>query len=369
MRVLHVLNDLRHSGVEKMLRCAAVEFGQCGIKADILTTVDRPGDLAPELAKAGYHIYHIPFRRSGRFAWIGRRRMRAGRYDVIHLHAERAQVWFGLLALLTGARVVRTVHNVLGFEGRLRWVRGWQRRVLSRLGVVYVAISHSAQENEQQRFGIQTILVPNWYDSGHFFPPSESDRKVARESLCLSPNDVVFITVGNCNPAKNHPELIRALAGLPLGRRPVWLHVGEEDSVCSERRLAESLGVTERVRFCGPQPDVLPYLHASDLYVMPSLYEGFGVAIAEALSVGLPAILSDVPGLRDWSGQVPGVIFAEPHAAALREALEDFLERGPPFWRQRAACYPALAQTTYSAASALASYVALYKGERLTARP
>ncbi|MFZ0257217.1 MAG: glycosyltransferase, partial [Gammaproteobacteria bacterium] len=195
--------------------------------------------------------------------------------------------------------------------------------------------------------------------------PSETERQAARNRLCLPPGEVVFVTIGNCNSTKNHQELIRALAGLPPGRRPIWLHVGEEDSGCTERQLAESLEISEQVRFCGAQTDVLPYLHASDLYVMPSLYEGFSIAVLEAFAVGLPAILSDVPGLRDWSGQVPGVIFAKPHAAALREALKDFLERDLNSWKPLVVCHPAVVQKNYSVASAVASYVALYKGERL----
>ena len=62
-------------------------------------------------------------------------------------------------------------------------------------------------------------------------------------------------------------------------------------------------GVLENVRFCGNQKDVRKYLVASDIYVMTSKFEGIPITTIEAMASGVPAILYDVPGLRDFNAE------------------------------------------------------------------
>jgi glycosyltransferase involved in cell wall biosynthesis len=76
--------------------------------------------------------------------------------------------------------------------------------------------------------------------------------------------------------------------------------VGNEHPAGIEREAAKKWGVTDSVRFCGPQRDVLPFLWAADAFLMPSKYEGFGLSAVEALATGIPCVFSDCPGLRDF---------------------------------------------------------------------
>ena len=314
LRVLHVLNELKPSGAERMLKVAAQNFRARGIEGHILGTGIQRGSYAAELASAGYRIHHIPFGRSVLFFLRLFVFLRREHFDLVHFHAEGANFWSAMTARFAGQRrLVRTVHSCFEFDGSLRQKRAVQRRLLSWLGIRYVSISRSVADNELRRYGIVTTLIPNWYDSGHFRPPSDSERITARRQFGFADKDVVMVSVGNCNRIKNHGAILEAMTLIPEGSRPKYLHVGTEELDYPERELAITLGVSCNVQFVGAQNDVREALWASDIYVMPSLYEGFGIAALEAISVGLPAVVYDSPGLRDLQDPFPDLKLVKNH--------------------------------------------------------
>ena len=321
IRVLHVLGELRPSGAEVMLRVAARHFQEKNVQCEILSTgEERIGDYADILAGAGYRIHYLAFNRSLSFFRAFSQLVSSGRYDVVHLHAERAALWFALAAR-PWARIVRTVHSNFTFNGSLR-IRRVLTRWLSRLvGVRHLAISPSVQNNERDRFFNLTVLAPNWFDDIKFHPPSKEERDRARAAFGLTAEDFVIITVGNCSPIKNHQAVIKAISELSGERQIIYLHVGEEDDRGSERVLAEQLGIGARVRFLGHRSDVQEVLFSGDCFVMPSIYEGFGIAALEALAVGLPLVLSDIPAFRDLGEEFEDVYFCRSDSSDLVEQI------------------------------------------------
>lgn len=324
MKVLHVLNELKPSGAETMLRSAAPYWKKHGVSCEILATGAVEGEFAENLRTAGYPVHHLPRRRSPAYFIDFRRFVRKGGYSLVHQHADRSSYWFGLAALSAGARLVRTMHTNFSFDGALRWRRALQRRHLQSLGARFVAIAPGVQMNEQDRFGITSELVWNWIDTDRFRPASSDERMAARARWGFTDQNLVLLSLGNCAKVKNHGAIIEALAHTRDLDGIRYLHVGMEDEARSERQLAEQLGVADRIEFCGWMPDAREALAAADLYVMPSLYEGFSIAALEALSVGLPALLAHVKGLRDLEPLFPGLFYAAPEPEALAQALRAF---------------------------------------------
>lgn len=329
MKVLHVLAELRPSGAEVMLRSAAPFFRDNGVHSEILATGDSAGSYAPVLEAAGYRIHHIPYARSPAFFLSVARFARRGGFDVLHLHSERAFIAYVLAARRAGVRnLVRTVHNTFQFNGFLRLRRGLERRLAERLGVRFIAISAGVEQNERSRFGTSPVLVPNWFDSRRFRVPTTQERAQARAALGIAADEHVLITIGHCSDVKNHGALIAALAGFDAFRWR-YLHVGIEETAHPERALARELGVLDRIRFHGSCDDVQPLLHAADLYLMPSRYEGFGIAAVEALATGLPAVLADVPGLGDLRAHLDDLVYCGPAVDDIAAALLPLFEAGP----------------------------------------
>lgn len=324
MKILHVLNELQPSGAETMLRLAATPWREHGLELDILTVGDVAGGYAPKLAAAGYALHHIPLRPVPAFLRRYERLLREGRYDVVHVHPERANFLLaGVPRVLRRAGVVRTVHNVFAFDGRLRLERCLQRAVLRAFGVKHVAIGESVESAERERFANSTVRVLNTFDTERFRPPTAAERQEARARFELRATDFVVAVIGNCSHVKNHASLLEALArsDAPLAQ---LLHVGmEREDETAERRLAQELGLGERVQFLGFVEDVASVLYAADAFVMPSLYEGLGIAALETLGCGVPSVLADVPGLRDLRAHVPNAWWVPPEPEPTSRALAD----------------------------------------------
>lgn len=363
MRVLHVLGELKPSGAETMLVAAAPLFQANGIVAEVLSTGASTGPFAGRFEAAGYRVHHIPFSRTPGFWLKERELMRTGKYDVIHLHCEGANFWHGITAWSARPTVVlRTVHNAFAFQGTLQWRRGWQRRLLQRLGVRHVSISASVRDTELNHYRLPTTLIWNWYDSLRFTQTTQEARAAARAGFGLNDADFVIASVGNCSAVKNHTAIVEAIAILPEAQRPIYLHAGIEEAGQPERALAQQLGVSDSVRFLGGLGDVLPLLRAADVFMMPSCYEGFGIAAIEALATGLPALFADVAGLKDFRKDFPHLIYtgtlAENVVAGLH-ALIAMPEAHKTFIQQQ---YPVIASRLFGMERGVQEYLTLYRG-------
>ncbi len=326
MKILHILHALNPSGAETMLLCAAPNMQALGIHGELLSMGNTPGVFADTLENAGYKIQHIPFKKNLRFFISLYRLLKQENYDSIQVHVESASFWITMVILFSGIparRCIRTIHNTFPFTGFLGWRRAWQRQLLSYLGVPHIAISKSVEETELKHFKIKTKVIQNWYDSNRFIKTTDLLRSTARQEMNLSANSFVIVTVGNCSNIKNHGELIKAIAKLG-NKNIVYLHIGiEKDN--SEQNLAKELGITDQIRFLGLQSNILPFLQTADLFIMPSIYEGFGIAAIEAIATEVPTLLTSVPGLIDFADIFNGLYYCEPTAESMKTALENIL--------------------------------------------
>ena len=308
------------SGAEVMMRSSAQYWREAEIDGEILSTGPTPGPYAQTLEAAGYPVHHLPFTKSPGFFLSLYKLVRRGQYDVLHIHCERANFYYALVGWLIGVRVVRTVSSNFAYSGFTASKRKIQRNLLRRMGCWQVSVGPSVRDNERRRLANPTVLITNWYESNRFCPPSEDQRLTARSQYGITEEDFVVVSVGNCAPVKNHPKLIEALACLRKEIPLLYLHVGKEIAGHPERELVEKLGFSDRIRFLGYTEDVLRPLHAADVFVMPSLYEGFSVAAIEGLGTGLFTVLTEVQGLIDLKS-VEGIYWATPESDSLAEAL------------------------------------------------
>lgn len=361
MKVLHIMGELNPSGAEVMLYSAGPLLKDYDITGEILSTGPQKGIYAEQLASAGYTIRHIPFNKSPLFFLALFKLLKTNSYDVIHLHTERANFWLGLLALLTTKRCVRTIHSNFPFTGFLGWKRKWQRLLLNRLGVSHIAISPSVHDTEYKFYQLPTQIIPNWYNSLHFTKTTETQYTYARQQLNIPENHFVLVSIGNCSPVKNHPALIEALAKLNQ-QNIVYLHIGiEKDN--SEQELAEKLGIKNLIIFKGMQSDVLPYLQAADLFVMCSTYEGFSIAALEAISTGLPALLSNVNGLSDLKNFFDGLHYCQPTSESLYDALKNIIKTPVNDLKAKTLHNSEKAVQLFGVNRGLDAYVACYKNK------
>ncbi|BAE50248.1 Glycosyltransferase [Paramagnetospirillum magneticum AMB-1] len=280
------------------MRAIGPEWAGRGWSAHILATGEEDeGPFADEMRAAGYVVHHVPFRRHPGFFLDVWRFFRTQRFDVIHIHCERANFWFGLLATLAGAKVFRTVNNIFRFEGGLRLRRRVQRWLSWRLGVVCTAPGPDVIAHEMWRFGNPCRQTPYWIDERRFPLVDEAGRAAARAALGCAAGQFVLVSAGRCHDIKNHAAIIRALPLLP--DNVIYLHAGGGPLEAEEWALAQRLGLDARVRMLGVVDGIHTVLAAADAFVMPSITEGLGLAAVEAQVMGIPCVLSRVEGLSE----------------------------------------------------------------------
>ena len=300
-RILHILNALRPSGAEVMLRQAAPYWREAGFDLTVLACGPEVGPYAPVLAEASFRIEHLPFLKTLQGMAQLRATLQRLQPDLIHVHSEGMAFFVALANWFSLRRTsLRTIHTNFPFTGFLKQRKRLERVLQRAWGVQHVAIGPSVAENERSRFWNPCVTCPNWFDEAHFRPPIAEEAAQAKVQWDIPPDIPTLVTVGNCSPIKNHGAILEALAHPNLRDRPwIYLHAGHEDAEASERAQAQRLGLASKVRFLGPIQDVRGLLWAADLFVMPSVYEGFSIAAVEAAGTGIPMLLSRVPGLRD----------------------------------------------------------------------
>jgi glycosyltransferase involved in cell wall biosynthesis len=210
--------------------------------------------------------------------------------------------------LILPCPVVVTLHDCMQ-EGQATFAGGWHRQtglkiatslVVRRAAAITAPSSASlADIRRRYPYARYPTVVPNGVDIGQFAPATTADITTARDLYGLP--DRYILTVGAQRPHKNHEVLVRSLAALPAHVSLVI--VGYPDPLFPQQmpELIARLGLQERVRLV---PDVadrwLPAVYsAASVFALPSLAEGFGIPVLEAMACGVPVVASDIPPLAE----------------------------------------------------------------------
>lgn len=325
MRVLHILSELRLSGMEMMLLNSASEWQKHGILIEILATGTDVGVAGRKLEEVGYKIKHIPFDQNRIVSFLKLRNfLNQNNFNIIHIHTERNFFMYVLNSRITGHNnIVRTFHSIfqpMSLKGRAR--RHFDRKLSKIMNVKYISVGDSVAKNELDNYYTKSETIYNWYDNHKFSILNLGQKGGLRIENDISENAFVISTVGNCSSIKRHELILEALSLLPTTINWIFLHAGEEEVGCSERRLAERLGIANNCRFLGSITNVEEILAISDVFIMTSRLEGLGNAALEAMGSGIPAIITKVPGLNDLINQVDGVIGIDSSPMEIKDSIE-----------------------------------------------
>jgi UDP-glucose:(heptosyl)LPS alpha-1,3-glucosyltransferase len=170
--------------------------------------------------------------------------------------------------------------------------------------VTLAAVSRHTARQLARYFGRHDVtVIPNGVDAEHFSPAAlAAMRERYRQEWKCSPRDFVLLLIGNDWRNKGLKTLLRACAqcvAQPNEMLVRLLVVGQDEQVpfCRE---AEKLGIAERVQFFASVHDVRIFYAAADALVAPSLEDSFNLPVLEAMSCGLPVVVSAAAGVSDW---------------------------------------------------------------------
>ncbi|CAN5321648.1 MAG: glycosyltransferase [Acidimicrobiia bacterium] len=164
------------------------------------------------------------------------------------------------------------------------------------------AISEAVKRSTVETMGVRPeriSVVKRGRDPERLGAPSAQRSAAARRSLGLDPDSRVILTVGRQEYQKGHRHLVDAFAGVAASHPEAVLVIAGREGAASDALAAQidRLGLGHRIRRLGHRPDVPEVLAAADLFVFPSVYEGLGGALIEAMALGLPIVASDLAAL------------------------------------------------------------------------
>lgn len=232
---------------------------------------------------------------------------------------------------------VVSVHDVIAFSYPnpevspvTRAVTSWLVRRAARAATHVVTVSEDSARAITSTLAIpaeRITVVPN----GVAAPAPPSDVRAELAALDLPTTRPLVLSAGNRMPHKNFPRLLEAVSAIPADERPLLVVTGShgEDPLAP---LVRSLGLETDVRLLGwvTRAQLEALYAAATLYVCPSLAEGFGLPILDAMVRGCPVVASDIGALREVGGAA--AVYVDPRdptaiAAALRSTLADDARR------------------------------------------
>lgn len=179
---------------------------------------------------------------------------------------------------------------------RTRFVSPLFKRIFTKADVVQAISNYLADYARAMGYAGEVEVIPNGVDIEFFSRPDDSLKKV----LGKREDEIFLITTSRLVKKNGIKDVIKAMAILPPNVR--FIVVGEGPDLSQLLKLAWELKVDRRVQFVGhvTYEDVPKYLAASDIFIRPSLSEGFGNSFIEAMAAGLPVVATPVGGIVDF---------------------------------------------------------------------
>ena len=257
---------------------------------------------------------------------------------LVHTHTSKAGVLGRVAAWL--ARVPVIVHTPHGhvFYGHFGPFRSWLflqiERVLSALTDRLIALTEAERQDHLDRAvgeADRFVVVPSGIDRERF-GRARVQGKQQPDWFGCPPEALIVGSVGWLTDVKGHEYLIEAVAKLKPDFPSLHLVIiGSGDRHDALLQQSELAGLRDAVHLLGHRDDIEACLAGMDLFVLPSLNEGMGRALIEAMAAGLPVIASRVGGIPAViSHERTGLLVPPGDASALAEALRRLLDR--PKW-------------------------------------
>lgn len=287
-------------GAERFISRALEALDDDSLELNIITR-SWQGEPKPE-----WHLHICNPKKWGRisrergFALAARACWQQEKFDIVQSHERIAgcdifragdgvhRVW-----LEQRARVVSPVQRLLTQVSRYhRYVMTAEEEMFRSPALKKIICNSLMVKNDIMRcFQVpeeKFAVIYNAIDATRFMPATAEQRQQSREQLNLPDNAKVFIYVGSGFERKGLKASISALAATDAH----LLVVGQDKQQSRYENLARSLGCEKRIHFLGVQNNVIPFYHAADSLILPTLYDPFPNVILEAMACGLPVITS-----------------------------------------------------------------------------
>lgn len=320
IHVLHVIESLGPGGAERLLYTNLKNLGSTEFRHTVVTVFDREPHWKEPIEHLGIEVIGLRCRnysdlgRAGCKLWALLHRQKPG---LLHTHLWAADVIGRIAGRLAGLPVISSVHNTeYDPESRISETRrlGAKRRAAlfidrwtASVGVHrLIAVSESVRVSASHHLRIPRNcidLVHNPVDFSELRAGSQRDRGSLWAAAGIPRAATVLLNIGRVSVQKGLVYAVRALARIVMQFPDAHLvsvgSLADVDYVAAVRNEADQLGIADRVHLLGPRRDIPDLLRGCDLFVFPSLFEGLGIALIEAMAIGCTCVATDTGPLRE----------------------------------------------------------------------
>ena len=317
IKVLHVITTINRGGAENQLLVLVREQIKSGMEVSVLYLKGDP-ELEQDLSDAGANVVHDIANLHPFFQFLKMRSISKSQKAVLHAHLPRAELLTRFSSVSNPFVVSR--HNAEPFfPGAPQFLSSFLSRLVTEKAKNVIAISHAVCDfvsSKNEVSDLKKITVVHY----GYQPSPNVDRLNAKVELGEK-SKICIGTISRLTRQKDLPTLFSAFAQfLSLHPGSVLLLIGGGEGKNSLVDLAEELGISQNIEWVGRTSEIQEYLSRMDVFVLSSLYEGFGLVLLEAMDAGVPVIASN-------NSAIPEVLGDDFPGLAKTGDVENFLEK------------------------------------------
>lgn len=295
VRILHTVVKMGHGGAETLIMNIYRNIDRSKVQFDFLTS--KEGDYESEIKALGGKIYRIPYIDIAKFSYpksLYDFFKEHPQYTIVHSHMDKMSGVVLREAKKAGVPIRIAHSHSTKNEGNLvnKLIKDYYGHYINGAANFKFACSKTAQAFLYGKEGTAQI-IKNGIETQRFHF-DRTTRAEYREKYHLEKNFVVG-HVGRFNEPKNHLFLVEVFSKIVQKKSDaVLVLVGQGKLEGEVRRKVKQLNLQNNVLFLGQRDDIAELLQMMDVFVFPSIYEGFPMSLVEAQASGLECIVSDV---------------------------------------------------------------------------
>lgn len=297
MKILQVIDSLpATSGGARFVVNLCRKLSEKGIEVELLLIDGKPSHFLDELLNENIKVHSLGVDINRYYPkYIKLVSNYLDKYDLVHVHIFPTSYIVALASLFNkrAAPIIFTEHSAFNRRAVNCVLRHTENFIYSRFTKAF-AITPAVKNFLLKNLNIDTNkikIIINGVDLAKI----TAAPALSRSKIGLTDADILILMAARFSQEKDYQTLIRALVHLPTQFKLIMCGDGVEKNNCQE--LVKSLKLDNRAFFLGNRADIYSVIKCSDINVLSSHYEGFGLSIVEAMAAKKPVVATDVEGM------------------------------------------------------------------------
>ena len=350
MKILHIIGTLNTGGIQKFILQLSQSTPLKKYKHQVLCTIQSIDNNKDEYEKNNIIIHHLPFTFYPK-AHIPYRLDKLLRYffsklyifrlwyylikseaDIYHTHIHIQIISQILAAVLSGKKMIWSIHGEYSLSILTIFFLRALDFILSDKKFRYIADSISALHSTLP-FTVKKYKMENIIPTGINLKPylKEYDQLLIREKYNIKDETILIGSTGRIVWQKGYDQLLSLLENYDFGENIFHILIAGDGSLRDKfiKRIRENK-LESHITFIGNIKNIPEFLSALDIYIQPSVTEGFPLSVLEAMASGLPIICSDAGGLKEMlQNKETGIIYKTGDINSLYNSLYKIFSMPP----------------------------------------